>query len=152
MSAIITRERPDTFDAISLITELEALLDPLYPPESRHGFSVDKLLAENVAFFLLRANEMPACCGGIKLVDSEYCELKRMYVRPQFRGLGFAKLMLNHLADYAYAHNITLLRLETGIYQREAIGLYERLGFYCIPPFGSYTEDPLSRFYEKRLT
>lgn len=39
-----------------------------------------------------------------------------MYVRPQFRGLGFAKLMLDHLADYAQAHNITLLRLETGIH------------------------------------
>jgi len=152
MSAMIARERPDTFDAISLITELEALLEPLYPPESRHGFSVDKLLAEDVAFFLLRANEMPACCGGIKLVGNEYGEIKRMYVRPQFRGLGFAKLMLNHLANYARAHNITLLRLETGIQQREAIGLYERLGFYRILPFGPYTDDPLSLCYEKRLT
>ncbi len=152
MPAIITRERPDTFDAISLITELEALLESLYPSESRHGFSVDKLLAEDVTFFLLRANETPACCGGIKLVGSEYGEIKRMYVRPQFRGLGFGKLMLNHLADYAQAHNITLLRLETGIHQREAIGLYERLGFYRIPPFGPYTDDPLNLCYEKRLT
>lgn len=152
MSAIITPERPDTFDAISLITELEAVLEPLYPRESRHGFSVDKLLAEDVAFFLLRANKTPACCGGIKLVGNKYGEIKRMYVRPQFRGLGFAKLMLNHLADYAHAHNITLLRLETGVHQGEAIGLYERVGFYRIPPFGPYTDDPLSLCYEKRLT
>ena len=89
---------------------------------------------------------------GIKLVGTEYGEIKRMYVRPQLRGLGFAKLMLNHLADYAHAHNITLLRLETGIQQREAIGLYERLGFYRILPFGPYTDDPLSLCYEKRLT
>lgn len=152
MLPIITKERPNTFDAISLITELQALLEPLYPPESRHGYSVDKLLAEDVAFFLLRANKTSACCGGIKLVGSEYGEIKRMYVRPQFRGLGFAKLMLNHLADYAHAHNITLLRLETGVHQREAIGLYERLGFYRIPPFGLYSDDPLSLCYEKRLT
>ena len=152
MSAIIIRERPDTPDAISLITELEEHLGPLYPRESRHGFSVDKLLAEDVAFFLLRANGMPACCGAIKLVGSEYGEIKRMYVCPQFRGLGFGKLMLNHLADYARSQDITLLRLETGIYQREAIGLYERMGFYRIPPFGPYTDDPLSRCYEKRIT
>lgn len=151
MSIIIMKERPDTFDAISLIAELSAVLEPLYPPESRHGFSVDKLLTSDVAFFLLRANEMAACCSGIKFVGSEYGEIKRMYVRPQFRGLGFAKLMLNHLADYALAHNIKLLRLETGIYQREAIGLYERLGFYRIPPFGDYIDDPLSLCYEKRL-
>ena len=50
MSATITRERPDTLDSINLITELEAHLEPLYPPESRHGFNVDKLLAEAVAF------------------------------------------------------------------------------------------------------
>jgi ribosomal protein S18 acetylase RimI-like enzyme len=151
MSVIITKERPDTSDAISLIAELSAVLEPLYPPESRHGFSVDKLLTSDVAFFLLRANEMAACCSGIKFMGREYGEIKRMYVRPKFRRLGFAKLMLNHLADYALAHNIKLLRLETGIHQREAIGLYERLGFYRIPPFGDYIDDPLSLCYEKRL-
>ena len=51
-----------------------------------------------------------------------------------------------------HAHNITLLRLETGIYQREAIGLYERLGLYRIPSFGTYIDDLLSVYYEKRLT
>jgi putative acetyltransferase len=152
MSAVITSERPDTLDAIRLITELEAHLEPLYPSESRHGFSVDRLLAEGVAFFVLRVDGIPVACGGIQLVDSEYGEVKRMYVRPRFRGSGFGKLMLDHLADYARSQDITLLRLETGIYQREAIGLYERMGFYRIPPFGPYTGDPLSRYYEKRLT
>lgn len=90
--------------------------------------------------------------GGVKLIGSEYGELKRMYVRSQFRGSGFGKLMLAHLAAYAQAHHVPVLRLETGIHQREAIGLYERSGFYRIPPFGPYRDDPLSRFYEKRLT
>jgi GNAT superfamily N-acetyltransferase len=152
MSTIITRERPDSPDAVSLISELDAHLEPLYPSESRHGLSVDRLLAENVAFFVLRTPEAPACCGGIYLVGDAYGELKRMYVRPQFRGFGFAKLMLQHLQDYARLHNITTLRLETGVHQREAIGLYERFGFYRIPPFGSYTNDPLSLCYEKQLS
>lgn len=152
MSAVITRDRPDTPDATSLISELEAHLASRYPAESRHGFSVDKLLAEGVAFFVLRADGTPACCGGIKLVGDVYGEIKRMYVRPTFRGSGFSKLMLDHLAGYARSHNINLLRLETGIYQQEAIGLYERMGFVQIPPFGPYTDDPLSRCYEKRLT
>jgi putative acetyltransferase len=152
MSTIITKERPDTPAAISLIAELEAVLDPLYPSESRHGYSVDKLLAEGVAFFLLRANETPAACGGVQLVGREYGELKRMYVRPQFRGLGFAKLMLNHLTDYVRSQDIPLLRLETGIHQHEAIRLYERTGFYRIPPFGPYIDDPLSLYYEKSIS
>ena len=152
MPAMITPESPDTTDAKTLIAELEAQLAPFYPRESRHGYSVEKLIAEAVTFFLIRENATPAGCGGLKLFGTQYGEVKRMYVRPQFRGLGLAKLMLNHLADCARSHNITLLRLETGIYQREAIGLYERMGFYRIPPFGPYTDDPLSRCYEKRIT
>jgi len=148
---VITRESPDTADAILLISELEAHLAPLYPPESRHGFSVEKLLAEGVPFFVLRHDGTPAGCGGVKLFATEYGEIKRMYVRPQFRGLGFGKLILNYLADYAQANGVKLLRLETGIYQHEAITLYERLGFRRIPPFGSYKEDPLSLCYEKQI-
>ena len=149
MSAIITAERPDSADAIVLITELEAHLDPLYPATSRHGYSVEKLIAQAVAFFVLRDNGTPAGCGGIQLFGMEYGELKRMYVRPQFRRLGYGKLLLNHLADYARARGIGLVRLETGIHQATAIRLYERAGFQRIPPFGDYKEDSLSVFYEK---
>jgi len=151
MSVSITRERPATADAIALIQELEAHLGPLYPPASRHGFSIEKLLAEDVPFFVLRADGTPAGCGGIQLVGAAYGELKRMYVRPQFRGRGFGKQMVTYLADYALAHGVTLLRLETGIYQQEAIGLYERLGFVRIGPFGPYTNDQLSLCYEKSI-
>ena len=96
MPAIITPEHPDTADARALIAELEAQLEPLYPRESRHGYSVEQLLAEAVAFFLIRESGIPAGCGGVKLVGSKYAEVKRMYVRPQFRGAGLAKLMLKH--------------------------------------------------------
>jgi len=151
MEAIITSERPDTADARALIDELEAHLATLYPRESRHGYSVEKLIAQGVAFFLVRDNGTPVGCGGIQLFGTDYGELKRMYVCPQFRGLGFAKLMLDHLADYARSRGVRLLRLETGIHQHAAIGLYERAGFQSIPPFGEYRDDPLSKFYEKRI-
>ena len=197
MPFIITPESPDTADAVALIGELEAQLEPYYPRASRHGLSVAQLIQQQVAFFLLRSEDqrpatagrravpqtsaapspravpsggrseedqrsavppsrseegVPAACGGVKLFGAEYGEVKRMYVRPQFRGRGFAKAVLDHLAAYTQAHGVPLLRLETGIHQREAIGLYERAGFHRIPPFGDYTEDPLSVFFEKRIT
>jgi putative acetyltransferase len=151
MSAIITPERPDSADASALIHELEAHLEPLYPAKSRHGYSVEKLIAQAVAFFVLRHNDTPAGCAGIQLMGTAYGEIKRMYVRPQFRGLGFGKLLLDHLTDYAHAHGVGLLRLETGIHQTAAIRLYERTGFQRIPPFGPYFEDPLSLCYEKPI-
>lgn len=151
MPAVITPERPDHPDAVALITELEAELDPLYPAKSRHGYSVEKLIAQAVGFFVLRDGGSPAGCGGVQLFGTAYGELKRMYVRPQFRGLGYGKRLLNHLAGHARAQGVGLLRLETGIHQAEAIRLYEGWGFRRIPPFGDYVEDPLSIFYEKRI-
>jgi putative acetyltransferase len=151
VSAQIVEERPDIPDALALIAELEDVLDPLYPSESRHGYDVDKLLREQVAFFVVREDGVAACCGGVQLFGTEYGELKRMYVRPEFRGRGLGKLMLEHLADHARRNGARLLRLETGIHQKEAIGLYESFGFKRVPPFGEYKEVPLSIFYEKRI-
>ncbi len=112
---------------------------------------MQKLITDAVAFFVVRDGGAAVGCGGIKLFGTEYGEIKRMYVRPQFRGLGFAKLLLDHLADYARSHGVEILRLETGIHQHAAIGLYEQTGFQRIPPFGEYRDDPVSRCYEKRL-
>lgn len=151
MAAVISPEHPASPDAASLIAELDAHLEPLYARESRHGFSVQKLIADSVAFFVIRDGGVPAGCGGIKLFGTEYGEVKRMFVRPDFRGAGLGKLMLDHLAGYATAHGIAVLRLETGIHQHAAIRLYEREGFRRIPPFGPYTDDPVSRCYEKRI-
>lgn len=152
MSVIITEERPDSADAILLINELQTFLNPeKYPAESRHGYSVEKLLREGVTFFVTRHDEFPAGCGGIKLFGMEYGEVKRMYVRPQYRGLGLGKLMLDYLAEYARNRQVTTLRLETGIYQTEAIGLYESFGFQRRGPFGEYKIDPLSIYFEKRI-
>jgi ribosomal protein S18 acetylase RimI-like enzyme len=113
--------------------------------------SVDKLLREGVAFFVTRYEGESAGCGGLKLFGTEYGEVKRMYVRPAYRGLGLGKLMLEYLAAYARERQVSLLRLETGIYQTEAIGLYERYGFQRRAPFGDYHDDPLSIYYEKPI-
>jgi len=151
MDIIITAERPNTPDAIQLIEGLESDLAPFYPSESRHGYSVEKLIKQNVAFFVTRKDGEPAGCGGIQLFDKEYGELKRMYVRPEFRGLGLAKLMLEHLSGYAKSKGVYVLRLETGIHQKDAIALYRGWGFKEIAHFGEYKEDPLSLFFEKSL-
>jgi putative acetyltransferase len=151
MPVTITAARPDSADATLLINELEDHLSARYPAESRHGLSVAQLLAQGVAFFILYADGAPAGCGGIKLFGDEYGELKRMYVRPQFRGHGYARMLINHLEEHARAHGVNCVRLETGIYQTEAIGLYERAGYKSIGRFGDYPDDRNSLFYEKQI-
>lgn len=91
-----------------------------------------------------------AGCGGVQIYDG-YGELKRMYVRPAFRGMGLAKQLIDVLAAQAKQEGVDLLRLETGIHQTEAIGLYERAGFVVTEPFGAYQENGTSVFYEKPI-
>ena len=147
----ICAERPDTADARALIAELDAELTPGYPSASRYGYRVDKLLAQGVAFRVLRVSGAAAGCGGIQLFGTAYGELKRMYVRPRFRGAGLAHRLIEHLADYARAHGVPCLRLETGIHQHAAIALYERAGFRPIAAFGDYAPGPHNLFFEKQI-
>ena len=91
MPVTITREQPDSEAVMQLIAELEAHLSEFYPVESRHGYSVEKLLREGVVFFVIWQEGVPVGCGGVQLFGSEYGELKRMYVRPALRGLGLGK-------------------------------------------------------------
>ena len=152
MPFAIVEATPDAPEAVALINELDEHLNQLpYTEQSRHAYSIDKLLREGVAFFVARYQGQPAGCGGVKLFGAEYGEVKRMYVRPVYRGLGLGKAMLNHLAAYARARQVNLLRLETGIYQTEAIGLYDGYGFQRRLPFGEYEEDPLSVYFEKSI-
>src|SRR5687767_12298377 len=149
----IKEESPDSAEAVQLITELDAhLAEYPYPQESRHAFSIDKLVREGVAFFVARYEGQPAGCGGVKLFGNEYGEVKRMFVRPSYRGLGLGKAVLHRLAEYARERQVTVLRLETGIYQKEAIGLYEGFGFQRRPPFGEYKVDPVSIYFEKIIS
>jgi len=74
-----------------------------------------------------------------------------MFVRPEARGLGIGRQLLEALEAHAAAAGLTVLRLETGVAQPEALRLYERAGYTRRGPFGPYAADPLSVFLEKRL-
>src|ERR1041384_4598793 len=112
MGVTIALERADSADARALVEELDAYLLPMYPLEAHYGYDVDKLLREDVAFFVIRDDGVAVGCGGVQLFGTEYGEIKRMYVRPAYRGGGLAKAMLAHLATYVRERGICLLRLE----------------------------------------
>ncbi|NEU75493.1 GNAT family N-acetyltransferase [Hassallia byssoidea VB512170] len=148
---VIYPENPTCAAIQELITELDNHLAALYPPESRHGLNIQALLNKSVTVFLAKLDDKPVGCGALKLFAPLYAEVKRMYIKPAFRGKGIGKKILNEIELSAKQANIYTLRIETGIYQLEAIGLYEKLGFYRIPAFGDYKPDSLSLFFEKKL-
>lgn len=142
--------RIDPAEAMDLIRELDAYQESLYPPESNHLESVDQLRRTNVEMFACERDGEIVAIGAVKLMDT-YGEVKRVYVPPRHRGKGLAKAIMVRIEAEIRNRGLPWARLETGIHQAEAIGLYERLGYVRRGPFGGYREDPLSVFMEKDL-
>jgi putative acetyltransferase len=90
-------------------------------------------------------------CGGLRQLDAEHGEIKRMYVIPSRRGTGISTAILAALEGDARGRGWSRLVLETGDRQPDAMRLYEREGYVKIPNFGYYADSPLSLCYEKTL-
>ena len=144
---------PESADARALIARSDAYMSALYPAESNHLESAKALKAPNVLFLGCFLQDQLVGCGAVKILsdDGRYGELKRVFVLESHRGKGYSKAIMEKLEGHLKNNGIALARLETGIRQPEALGLYKRLGYVERAPFGAYVEDPLSLFMEKRL-
>lgn len=148
----IIRVNPlDSADALELIRKLDSELRQRYPGESVHILDLTKVNENNAAFLVGYLYGMPVVCGAISKLDTRTGEIKRVFVKREVRGLGLSKLMLTRLEKEALAMGLQVLRLETGARQPEALGLYRKSGYYDIPKFGEYVDDPRSICMEKRL-
>lgn len=137
--------------AKALISDLDAYQAALYPAESNHLLPLEALSQPHVHFLLAELDGVAVGCGAVVMLDG-YAEIKRMFVPPVQRGQGIARALLAALEGAAREAGLPCLRLETGIHQPEAIGLYGVAGFENCLPFGDYQADPLSKFMEKALT
>ncbi len=134
-----------------MLEQLDAYFGALYPAESNHLMDIDALARPDVRFLVARDPGGQAIGCGAVVERGGYGEVKRMYVAPSARGQGVGAALMERLERDARAAGIALLRLELGISQPEASGLYASRGFVSIGPFGDYQPDPLSLFMEKKL-
>ncbi len=141
---------PTRSEVVSLIRQLDAYQESMYPPESNHLESVDELSKTNVVFLAAYIDTEICGIGSVKIFD-KYGEIKRVFVPQKYRGLGIATAIIKELEGHLVKKSVSRARLETGIYQHEAIDLYKKLGYSEIAPFGDYVEDPLSVFMERKL-
>ena len=147
----IAKERPDQPDVMPLIEALDKLMIELYPPESNHLLDVVALLDPAVTFLVARCAGAAVGCGAILNDPRGWGEVKRMFVMPEQRGERLGARLLSRLEDVAVAAELPMLRLETGIHNKDALALYRRAGFAECEPFGDYAPDPLSVFMEKNV-
>lgn len=86
---------------------------------------------------ILFENENSIGCGAIKPYDENSMEVKRMFVKPEYRGKGYASEILTELENWAKELGYQSTILETGIRQTEAIKLYQKT-YAVIPNYGQY--------------
>jgi GNAT superfamily N-acetyltransferase len=90
--------------------------------------------------------------GGVRRIDADTVEVKRMYVVPEQRGRGLSRVVLAHLESLARDIGASRVLLETGPQQPEAMRLYETSGYERVAGFGHYRCEPGSVSYGKTLT
>ncbi len=109
------------------------------------------LLSQDVRFLVARDAGMAIGCGGYVVGVDGRGELKRVFVRPEARGHGVGRQILDALEHAASMEGVRHLLIETGVAFVEALRLYRRFGYAERGPFWSYGLDPLSVFLEKRI-
>ena len=145
---------PADTEVQALVAASDAFYDGLYPQESSHLEALDDLNKPNVLFYGCRVNGRLAASGAAKLMndDGDYAEIKRVFVLDAYRGQGLSAKIMSHLESELQRRGVSLLRLETGVLQPQALGLYRKLGYRERDPFGAYGADPLSVFMEKSFS
>jgi putative acetyltransferase len=153
LQLLVKKVAPDSPGARRLIALSDQYMTALYPPASNHLEGIDALLLPNVRFLGIETAGELVACGAVKTMTdvATYGEIKRLFVLPQHRGKGYARSIMLALEAELRCGGIALARLEAGVSQPEALGLYRALGYLERGPFGAYLPDPLSVFMEKAI-
>jgi putative acetyltransferase len=138
-------------DLLDLVRMLDA--DLAVRDGKDHAFfaqynKLDEIMHAVVAYF----DHVPAGCGAVKKYDEETMEVKRMYVKPEFRGKGIARKILTELEHWAVELGYSSCILETGKRQPEAISLYLASGYLVVPNYGQYINVKTSVCMRKQIT
>jgi GNAT superfamily N-acetyltransferase len=134
-----------------LILQLDNDLRERYGDASIHAIDLEKADDTGVIFVVGTYGKQSVCCGALRPFNKEQIELKRMFVKKQFRGKGISKKLYDYLEKLAIGKGFSQIILETGKKQFEAIGLYEMMGFSSIEKFGEYANDPNSLCFMKKI-
>jgi len=145
---------PKAADVKTMMAVSDAFYEGLYPEDSNHLEALDELDKPNVLFIGCRVDGALVASGAAKIMDDDgdYAEIKRVFVLDDYRGRGLSARIMNTLETESIKRGVWLFRLETGVRQPEALGLYRKLGYHERGPYGAYGADPFSVFMEKQTT
>lgn len=150
MNIEILRTDSKNQNFINLIKELDAFL--AITDGDEHGFYDQYNKTDAIKNVLvLYVDGVAVGCGSIKEYDADIMEVKRMFTKEEFRGLGLASKILKELEIWTKELGYEKCILETGKRQVEAISLYQKNNYTIIPNYGQYAEVENSVCFEKSL-
>lgn len=129
--------------------ELEARFDAGFDQARSIPADAGQLRAPSGLLLLAYAREHAVGCGALKFHPKAPAELKRMWINPEWRGVGLGARLLAELERHARAAGVRVIRLETNEVLEEAIALYRRAGYTEVPPFND--EPYAHHWFEKRV-
>ncbi len=99
---------------------------------------------------ILRVDGRPAGCVAVRRFEKETAELKRMYVRPDYRGQGLGRRLGEEALALARRLGYQAIRLDTLLQMGRALALYQSFGFVEIPAY-RFNPYPGAKYYELKL-
>ncbi len=146
----LIRTDSDNNDFVSLVKLLDA--DLAIRDGSEHDFYAQFNKIDKIKYVVLGYEGNKAVsCGAIKEYSTATMEVKRMYTLPEYRGKGYASLLLAELERWAKELGYKSCILETGLKQPEAIAVYKKNNYQIIPNYGQYAGVENSVCFEKVL-
>jgi len=133
-----------------LVADLDKDLWARYPT-IQQNFTPFNRIDESARVVVAYADDTPVGCGCFRAMDKETLEIKRMYVKPESRGMGIAKSILSELEEWGKDEGFIQANLETGNNQPEALAVYGGAHYKQIPNYPPYTHIAESICMAKKL-
>lgn len=146
----LERTHKDDPRFLALVSLLDHDLSCRYE-DGNASYAPFNTLAKITAVVLALCDNEPVGCGAFKPFFENGVEMKRVFVKPAFRGRGISKRVMAELEKWAAEIGCTCAVLETGTNQPEAISLYEGIGYRRRENFEPYAGLSESVCYEKPL-
>lgn len=127
-------------DFRELCLMLEKFQHQLLPALGMKGYTLTDDL-QDIKGFLLYHNGVAIGSIGIKRVDTETCEIVRVYVCDEYRGKGYAKMLFAKIEEYAKKLGYKRAEMVTWAASTAALSLYRKLGYTC-------SEEKLSEWFK----
>jgi GNAT superfamily N-acetyltransferase len=153
MEVVLRDHAIDGADARDLLSAFASEITSLYPgwhPGAHPSADPEELAPPSGAFVVAYAHGRPVGCGGFKRLDDHHAEIKRLYVAPEARRSGIARVVLGRLEELARAYGYAVVRLDTGTRQPGALALFRASGYREIADYNG--NEFASNWLEKRLT